>query len=199
MPDCPPVWDRDTARKYIARHANHPMTRGWVRFGDLAPADWLLDIGCGTGSSIAAAMPKLEDGRAIGIDPTEEMANTARTAFAEHPRVDIRQAGAEELPLPDKTVTVALANCSASHWSDIRLGLEEVLRVLKPGGKFVCIEEAFSGQINMNDHLPLDQNVLKNPGQIPNLLQRAGFKRIHSRRLHEMGTPFVLITAYKAP
>ena len=193
MTDNPPLWDQARAQTYIARHSNHPMTHGWVRFADLRETDILLDIGCGDGTAIAAALPKIPDGRAIGIDPSPDMTAAARDRFAAQPRVDIQQAPAERIPVADHSVTVVLANCSATHWADIRQGLREVARVLVPGGRLVCVEENFGG--SFPDHLPLDQNVMKSGSQLPNLLLRGPFTRINTRRLHEMGTPFFMVTA----
>ena len=50
------------------------------------------------------------------------------------------EGSAEALPLPGSSVSVAWSIASVHHWADLDAGLQEVRRVLKPGGRLVAIE-----------------------------------------------------------
>jgi ubiquinone/menaquinone biosynthesis C-methylase UbiE len=109
------------------------------RLSDLAAGDALVDIGCGPG---AAARHAARLGAAVlGIDPAPVMLRVARllTSRFAHP-VRYAEGSAEALPLPDSSVTVAWSIASVHHWDDVDAGLQEVRRVLKPGGRLVAIE-----------------------------------------------------------
>jgi ubiquinone/menaquinone biosynthesis C-methylase UbiE len=77
----------------------------------------------------------------VGIDPAPVMLRVARllTPRSAHP-VRYTEGSAEALPLPDSSVTVAWSIASVHHWDDVDAGLQEVRRVLKPGGRLVAIE-----------------------------------------------------------
>ena len=47
---------------------------------------------------------------------------------------------AEALPVPDDDATVVWSIATVHHWADLDAGLDEVRRVLAPGGRFVAIE-----------------------------------------------------------
>lgn len=53
---------------------------------------------------------------------------------------------AECIPLPDGSVTVALAINSIHHWRQWQCGLDKVQRVLRPGGRLWITEEALRGR-----------------------------------------------------
>jgi len=158
-------WDDKTAIWYLERYGDHRLNHLWMDHVSLSPSDFLLDIGCGGGASIKAALPILTDGRATGVDPIAHMISVARENL---PGVDFYQAGAEAIPMPGSVVDVALANCSISHWTDLQTGLSEVFRVLKPGGQFIALEEAFAAQEN--------EGRLKSPNDLKAVFEGAGFK-----------------------
>ncbi len=113
-----------------------------TRIADLDEGDHVLDIGCGPGTAVRLAA---RDGvRLTGVDPAEPMLRLARLLTRlRRPdgRVEWVCAGAEDLKLPDESVTVCWSLASVHHWPDLDGGLSEVHRVLTPGGKFVALEK----------------------------------------------------------
>src|SRR5215469_5097289 len=109
------------------------------RLSDLAAGDTVADIGCGPGTAARRAAGL--GASVVGIDPAPVMLRLARflTRRSAH-TVRYAQGSAESLPLPDSSVSVAWSIASVHHWADLDAGLQEVLRVLKPGGRLVAIE-----------------------------------------------------------
>ncbi|RED53997.1 class I SAM-dependent methyltransferase [Aestuariispira insulae] len=139
-------WTEENALWYIRNYGEHPINGITAQRAQLKPVDTVLDIGCGSGSALRAALADVTVGELIGVDPsatmiaaaieqTDGLTGAERTRFVE--------ATAENLPLDRETVSVAWAVNSLHHWSDIPAGLAEVTRVLKTGGRFLAVEEIF--------------------------------------------------------
>jgi len=99
----------------------------------------VLEIGPGSGTNLAYL--DAHSAEWIGVEPNPFMhpylAKTARDLGIE---IDIRDSIAEELPVRDASVDAVIATlvlCSVTN--QVRV-VSEVLRVLKPGGKFLFIE-----------------------------------------------------------
>jgi ubiquinone/menaquinone biosynthesis C-methylase UbiE len=92
----------------------------------------ILDLGSGTGR----LTPGLADefgGPVYGVEPSDRMRATAEESAA-HPRVTYLNGSAEDIPLPAASVDGVLMFLSFHHFRDHRTALEEVRRVLRPGG-----------------------------------------------------------------
>jgi len=114
-----------------------------VRLSRLGPTDDVVDLGCGPGVAVrraaAAGVTSV-----VGIDPAPVMLRVARLAgFVRgrpSPLVRYREGAAEDLPLPAGSASVLWSLSCVHHWPDLDRGIDEVLRVLRPGGRFVAIE-----------------------------------------------------------
>lgn len=97
----------------------------------LSPGARVADLGCGTG--ISTRLWRSLGFDAVGVDPNEAMLAEARAAGGEYLRGDAERTG-----LPDHSVDLAAA-AQAFHWFDLERTLDELARVLKPGGKVAAI------------------------------------------------------------
>jgi ubiquinone/menaquinone biosynthesis C-methylase UbiE len=94
-----------------------------------AYGDRLLDIGCGTGSSL---MPFLNRGiQLTGVDPSPYMLDIAGKKFGH--RVDLHRAHAEDLPFDDNAFEYASLCLSLEFADDPSKALAEACRVAKDG------------------------------------------------------------------
>ena len=142
------VMDEKTARWYVENYGEHPTNRLAVELAGLTAADVVLDVGCGGGAAVRAAAAQVTGGRVLGVDPSPAMLAIAAEHTAEHPereRIAYLHGDAGHLPVPDSSVTVALAINTIHHWEDAEAGLGEVRRVLAPGGRLIVSEEAIGG------------------------------------------------------
>jgi len=111
-----------------------------VILSELAPGprDYLLEVGCGGGALLKAA---LESGcRAAGVDHSPEMVRLARHTNAgavADGRLEILESDAGSLPFADGTFTCAAMTGVLGFLPDPVSALAEIRRVLTPGGRFV--------------------------------------------------------------
>jgi trans-aconitate methyltransferase len=96
----------------------------------------LLDIGCGDGKITAEIAKHLPNGKAVGIDSSEQMINLAKTSHPNRPNLTFQQANATNLTFQNEFDRI-FSN-AALHWIlDQKAVLKGVFRCLKPGGKIL--------------------------------------------------------------
>ena len=60
--------------------------------------------------------------------------------------MSVKLATAESIPLADGSIDVAWAINTFHHWQDRDVGMAEVRRVVKPGGRFLVVEQHRNGR-----------------------------------------------------
>jgi len=103
----------------------------------LVQAGEAADIGCGPGHLVIELAQRAPGLHLTGIDLADDMlasaAANARRAGVD-PRVTFRQGDAGRLPFDDASLDLVLSTLSLHHWSQPVVVLNEVARVLRPGG-----------------------------------------------------------------
>ncbi|HEX2088070.1 MAG TPA: ubiquinone/menaquinone biosynthesis methyltransferase [Solirubrobacteraceae bacterium] len=122
---------------------NGVMTAGlhhrWrARAADLArvgPGSRALDVATGTGD-LAIELASRGAG-VVGMDFSPEMLAVARRKA---PGIPFEQGDAQALAYPDASFDAATVGFGARNFGDLRLGLSEMARVVRPGGRVVVLE-----------------------------------------------------------
>jgi len=94
----------------------------------------LLDVGCGTGWAVMEAARRAPQGWACGVDLSSAMVEEARRKTNGLLNAEFLLADAESLPYADGYFDCVLCTFSFHHYSTPERALEEMKRVLKPGG-----------------------------------------------------------------
>jgi demethylmenaquinone methyltransferase/2-methoxy-6-polyprenyl-1,4-benzoquinol methylase len=122
---------------------NRVMTAGldvrWRRLAAEAAVrkgDRVLDAACGTGD-LAIADLKAGGGKITGLDFSEKMLERAR---AKHTAIEWIQGDMLALPFADETFDAATVGFGVRNVEDLALGLRELRRVLRPGGRLAILE-----------------------------------------------------------
>ncbi|KZK73574.1 MAG: dimethylmenaquinone methyltransferase [Pelodictyon luteolum] len=100
------------------------------------PAPRILDVATGTGD-LADAMTKIPNAKVSALDLSPEMLTIARRKY---PSIEFTQGCAEELPFKDASFDIVSAGFGVRNFEDLKKGMQEFHRVLKPGGHALIIE-----------------------------------------------------------
>ncbi len=90
----------------------------------------LLDNGCGIGMYLEHLRPYVAD--LVGLEYEFERARQAHTRAEQ-----VVNAASEALPFPDASFDIILSHEVLEHVSDDRLAVQEMVRVLRPGGRLI--------------------------------------------------------------
>ena len=142
----------------------------------------IIDVGCGTGRLLRAASARWPEAQLLGVDPAEKMVAEATRL---NPNAVFKLASAESLPFPDQTADIVLSSLSFHHWVDQKKAVQEIVRILRPGG-FFCLADH-----NVILLAKLFGERVKSGEQIRTLMTGAG---LTVRRQQRLGVRFVLIT-----
>jgi SAM-dependent methyltransferase len=109
---------------------------------ELKPGESVLDVGCGPGTDVFELESMVgPTGRVVGVDASSTMIDEARRRATERgSRVELRVADAESLDLADSTFDAVRTERVLMHLGDPGRAIGEFVRVLKPGGRVVCVE-----------------------------------------------------------
>ncbi|MSS73859.1 MAG: arsenite methyltransferase [Candidatus Latescibacteria bacterium] len=116
----------------------------------IEPGTTVLDLGSGAGVDVFRASEKVgPTGRVIGVDMTPEMIERARANAAERrlENVEFRLGEIEQLPVQDGSVDLVISNCVINLAPDKGKVFDEILRVLKPGGRMVVSDIVTRGEM----------------------------------------------------
>lgn len=106
----------------------------------------ILDVCCGTGQlSMQLASRVGLRGKVTGLDFSENMLQVAREQVGNSPwagRIELLQGDAMNLPFGDQTFEGATVGWGLRNLPDLRRGIREMVRVVKPGCKVVSLDMA---------------------------------------------------------
>jgi ubiquinone/menaquinone biosynthesis C-methylase UbiE len=160
------------------------LRRTTVEQALIEPGDSVLDVGCGTGEVTLTAKARAKQGDVYGIDPAPEMISVARKKAARKDlNIDFRVGVIEALPFPDSSMDVVTSSLMMHHLpNDLKaLGLTEIYRVLKPGGRLL-IADFMRPTGSFLNHLFIaftrHQRLQLGVEDLQPLLKNAGFRQI---------------------
>lgn len=103
---------------------------------------YILDIATGTGDLAIEALT-LNPDKVIGVDIAENMLNIGRKKIQNknlENLIELKRADASALPFNENSFDAVTVAFGVRNFEDLKLGLKEMHRVLKPGGKVVILE-----------------------------------------------------------
>jgi ubiquinone/menaquinone biosynthesis C-methylase UbiE len=148
----------------------------------------ILDLGCGTGEMALAIARISPDVKLIGVDgDADVLERAAAKARAEGIELELHEALADRLPLPDANVDCVVSTLMFHHLvpSAKRAALAEARRVLVPGGRLlVCdigrasdpLMRAAFFAVQLLDGFPNTSEHAR--GELPEIISHAGFSAV---------------------
>lgn len=138
------------ARKYdlmntlLSLGIHHVWKRVAVKMLKLNVGDWVIDVCGGTGDlSVLAAQSVGSTGRVVLYDINRKMMKMGRPKVDRSPSketITYVQGNAELISFSDQCFDAALVGFGIRNLTHMEEGFREIHRVLKPGGKLMCLE-----------------------------------------------------------
>ena len=143
-----------------------------------------VDIGCGGGATLQRLLKRSQDAKIYGIDISEESVAKARQINADvlDKQVFVQQGSAEKLPYEDEMFDLVTAVETVYFWPNLPSCMQEVRRVLKPGGRFAIMVEVVDTDSKWTN--VVEGMTAYTPEQLKTLLDDAGFTQteIHCKK-----------------
>ena len=195
---------------------NDIMSLGVHRIWKSKLIDWinpqlnqnLIDVASGTGDIAKLFSKKNNNLSQIScVEPNDEMYFAGKSNLENFKNIKWYKAKAEKLPFKNDTYDFYTISYGIRNVSDINLSLKEALRVLKPGGRFMCLEFSridneminliyqkyskiipFVGKYIVGSSKPYDYliksiNEFYSQDELANLIKNNGFSNVEYRNL----------------
>ena len=120
----------DAYDRFMGRYSG-PLSSDFADWAGVRAAERALDVGCGPGALTRVLVDRLGVDQVSAVDPSPPFVAAVRQHF---PTLDVQLAVAERLPYPDDLFDHALAQLVVHFMTDPVGGLQEMARVVRPGG-----------------------------------------------------------------
>ncbi len=186
-----------------AMNVSHGAMTNWALAQLTVPRrGTILDVGCGGGGTVRKLAALAPEGNVFGLDYSATSVTVTREVNAhaiERGRVHIEQGSVAALPFADETFDIVTAVETHYYWPDLPANVREILRVLKPGGSFALIAEAYRGGplgLLWGMIMPLLGAAFLNDTEHRELLHDAGFSDVTTT--HRRGKNWICAIGRKA-
>ena len=176
-------------------YTHAPLTNWGLKLVQVKDGWTMLDVGCGGGFTIRRLLNRSKDAHVYGIDISEESVTKAKKVNAEvlNKQVFVTQGSAERLPYNNEIFDLVTAVETVYFWPNLPDCLQEVRRVLKPGGKFAIMVEVVDSDSKWTS--VVEGMTAYTPEQLEALLVDAGFVQTE---IHRKKPSYATIIGLKA-
>jgi SAM-dependent methyltransferase len=182
--------------RFLIRTMNirhYPMTDWGLSHLAIGKQDTILDVGCGGGGAVHKLARIAANGKVYGIDYSNESVTVSRRTnkpFIQMGRVEIQQGSVSCLPFSDSIVDLVTAVNTHNYWPDVVAGMQEILRVLKPGGKLIIIGSVYKGgkdDKRNQKYAELIEIAFPSVNELRELFLRAGYSEVQMFEKYHRG------------
>ena len=111
----------------------------------------LVDVACGTGDIGKLFLDKTnEKSDVTSIDPNKKMISQGKNKLSKYKNIEWITAPAEKLPFTDNFFDYYTISFGLRNTKNLDRALSEAHRVLKPGGRYLCLEFSKIQNTNLN-------------------------------------------------
>jgi SAM-dependent methyltransferase len=121
----------------------------------------VVELGCGT-AYFGAWIKRGGARRVVGVDPTPAQLETARRCIERTGiELELVEAFAEDVPLPNSSFDIAISEYGASIWADPYRWIPEAARLLRRGGELVFLRNSTLVILCMPDDGPAEERLVR--------------------------------------
>ena len=121
-----------------------PVSRAVVHAISPRPGEVVVDIGAGMGP--ATVLAARAGASVLAVDPTPYMRHilaVRRLGQRNRNAIGVAEGSAEVIPVDDASVDAVWTVNTMHHWTDLDAAVHELVRVLRPGGRVLLVDEDF--------------------------------------------------------
>ncbi len=172
---------------------------------------WILDVATGTGDFAFEALSVLKPQKIVGVDISQGMLDIAEQKIIKRNlsnQFEVKLGDSEKLPFADNEFDAVTVAYGVRNFENLEIGLADMLRVLKPGGKSVILEfskpkgfpvkqlynfyfnyitpgigKIFSKDSRAYSYLPESVAAFPDGKNFVNLMDKVGFKNTKNRSM----------------
>lgn len=178
-----------------------------THFAKIKEGDTVVDLGSGAGNDCFIARHETgPTGKVIGVDFSEPMIKKARTNAEKlgFNNVEFRYGDIEDMPISDQVADVVVSNCVLNLVPNKAAVLNEIFRILKPGGHFSISDVVLVGELPQ----ALQEDAEMYAGCVSGAIQKSeylgfiestGFARIQIQKEKPIHIPDDILNKYLQP
>jgi arsenite methyltransferase len=185
-------WAEQGRGEEMERH-HIPITEPVLRIMDLKPGERVLDLGCGAGWATRLLARRVagdasnggKDGLVVGVDISDEMIRRARDNSREFRNVEYLVGSAEQIPWKSDFFDKVLSVESFYYYPDQDRALQELRRVMVPGGRLFILINLYSDNpysLRWVEELKVPVHA-RSEAEYVELLRAHGFHNVQARRV----------------
>ena len=136
------VYDQyDLMNDFMSLGVHRLWKKNLINMMSPSPNHKLIDVGCGTGDIAKFYLKNVSENSHITcVDPNNSMVKKGKEKLSEFKNLNWVIAPAENLPLIENSFNFYTISFGLRNTKNLSKALSEAYRVLKPGGRFMCLE-----------------------------------------------------------
>ncbi len=146
------VFDKyDLMNDFMSLGIHRLWKKNLINMMNASPKQKLVDVACGTGDIAKLYLNNINrDAKITCVDPNKGMINKGKEKLKKFKNLNWVTAPAEKLPLKKDSFDFYTISFGLRNTKNLDKTLSEAYRVLKPGGRFICLEFSKIQNSNLN-------------------------------------------------
>ena len=147
------VYDKyDLMNDFMSLGIHRLWKKDMINWMSPSPKKKLIDMACGTGDLGKLFLENTNyEGKVLFVDPNLKMLKKGIEKLKNHKNISWKKGIAEKIPAPKNYFDYYCISFGLRNTKNISKSLKEAYRVLKPGGRFLCLEFSKVQNLHFNN------------------------------------------------
>jgi len=162
------VYDKyDLMNDFMSLGVHRLWKKDMINWMSPFPKKKLIDMACGTGDLGKLFLENTNyEGKVLFVDPNLKMLKKGIEKLKNHKNISWKKGIAEKIPAPKNYFDYYCISFGIRNTKNISKSLKEAYRVLKPGGRFLCLEFSKVQNLHFNNLYKKYTNLIPHIGKI---------------------------------